>query len=298
MDDYKLWDLIEETYELLRRRYEPVIERSRQETGVDLRTWSLLISVYISGPEGITPADLMVRNPYTSADAFIARLGFAAEQGFLEEIRPNCYQMTGSGKEVALHLVEAARSEMTKLDPLGDDSQRLAGYLHRLVLNCMNTDPPPETWSTRASYMLMPAEEPPMPFIEQCLTCISAYRQDSHLAAWMESSLSATAFEVLTLFWRNEAGSLDEAFEKLSYRGHPRVVYERAFEELWERGFIFGDEDEPRLTEEGRLFRNQVEFDTDRYFYEPWNCLSEKEKFDLGGLLIRTRDALKTLPCD
>jgi hypothetical protein len=105
--------------------------------------------------------------------------------------------------------------------------------------------------------------------------------------------LSATAFEMLTLFWRNEARSLDEVFAKLAHRGHPRVIYERSFEELWERGYLYGDEAEPHLTEDGRLFRNQVEFDTDRYFYQPWSCLSEPEKFALGGLLIRMRDALK-----
>jgi hypothetical protein len=294
MDNHKLWNLIQEAYDLLRKRYEPVIEQARSTTGLDLRTWGLLVSVYITEPEGITPADLMVRNPYTSADAYIARLGAAAGSGFLEEIRPNCYRLTGSGQTAALGLIETARSKMAQMDPLlGEDAHRLASYLHRLVVSCMTTEPPPETWATRASYKLMPADAPPMPYIEQCLTCLGAYRQDSHLAAWMISNLSATAFEMLTLFWRNEAGSLDEAFARLSYRGHPRVVYERSFEELWERGYIYGDESKPHLTEEGRLFRNQVEFDTDRYFFEAWGCLSEVEKFELGGLLIRLRDGLK-----
>lgn len=294
MENYKLWDLMEEVYDLIRRRYEPVIEQARQETGVDLRTWGLLLGVYITGPEGITPADLMVRNPYSSADSFIARLGAAAKQGHLEEIRQNCFRMTPSGRAITLRLVNAARQQMARVDPLTpEDAARLGNYLHRLVWSCVQTEPPPETWISQASYKLMPSEQPSMPFIEQCLTCLASYRQDSHLSAWMSSNVSATAFEVLTLFWRNEAGSLEEAFQMLSYRGHPRVVYERAFEELWERGFIYGDEKEPHLTEEGRLFRNQVEFDTDRYFYEAWDCLDEQEKSDLGELLLRMREGIR-----
>jgi len=294
MENYKLWDLMEEVYDLIRRRYEPEIEQAQQETGVDLRTWGLLLGAYITEPEGITPADLMVRNPYSSADSFIARLEAAARQGHLEEIRENFFRMTDSGRNATERLVVVARKKMAQMNPLApEDGKRLGDYLHRLVESSLHTPPPPDTWITQASYKLMPPEEPSMPYIEQNLTCLASYRQDSHLSAWMSSKLTATAFEMLTLFWRHEAASLDEAFEMLSYRGHPRVVYERAFEELWERGLIYGDESEPQLTEEGRLFRNQVEFDTDGYFYEPWSILNEQEKDDLGELLIRAREGIK-----
>lgn len=138
------------------------------------------------------------------------------------------------------------------------DSQRLAILVARIVQASLNTPPPPDTWSIRLSFKLMPASSPPLPYIEQATSCLSSYRDDAHLAAWQPSGLSATALETLTLLWRGEADPLAAVCQRLSRRGHSPDVYAEALKELRTRGFVKGPEAAPRLTEAGRAFREQV----------------------------------------
>lgn len=173
------------------------------------------------------------------------------------------------------------------------DSQRLAILVARIVQASLNTPPPPDTWSIRLSFKLMPASSPPLPYIEQATSCLSSYRDDAHLAAWQPSGLSATALETLTLLWRGEADPLAAVCQRLSRRGHSPDVYAEALKELRTRGFVKGPEAAPRLTEAGRAFREQVERDTDRYFFAPWACLDEAQRVELAELLTRLRDGLR-----
>jgi hypothetical protein len=172
-------------------------------------------------------------------------------------------------------------------------SKELALLFDRLVRACLATPPPPETWSIRLSYQLMPDLEPPLPFIEQAISCLYAYRDDAHLAAWRNSNLSATALEVLTYMWRDEADSLEDLLDLLVNRGHSEEVYLDALAELREREFIAGSRSKLRVTPAGKGFRGQVELDTDSYFFTPWICLSSRDKGRMEELLVRLWDGLK-----
>jgi hypothetical protein len=126
------------------------------------------------------------------------------------------------------------------------------------------------------------------------MTCLAAYHDDSHLAAWRFANLSATSLETLSCLWRHEVTSLDEICEKLAYRGHPCQTYERVILELRERKFVEGSNSSLMVTSAGRIFRNEVEEDTHRFFFTPWKILSLEEKTDLGGLLVRLKQDLQT----
>ncbi len=138
----------------------------------------------------------------------------------------------------------------------------------------------------------MPELTPPLPYIEQTVSCLNAYRDDAHLAAWMPSGLDALTLETLTLLWRGEADSLEAVCEKLKGRDHPRQVYADALGELRKRGCLEGTDASPRLTEAGKAFRERIEQDTDRYFFTPWSCLTGAEKVELASLVTHLRDGL------
>lgn len=293
LEDHKLWNLVVEAWEALTERFEPAVERLVRSSGFSRHTWSLLLATLACEPEATTPADLMVRSPYTAAEAFQKRLRQAADQGFLSEVEPGSFRLSPTGRAETERLIVAAREAMIQADPLpAPDSARLAGLTEQLVRACLETPPPPETWSIRSSYKLMPEQDPPMPFIEQAMTCLSAYRDDSHLSVWRFSGLTATALEVLSLLWRHEAQRLNEIVEKLAHRGHPLETYKRAVNELRERDFVDGPASDLEVTESGRLFRNEVEEDTQHFFFTPWKTLNYREKTDLAGLLIRLKQGL------
>ncbi len=183
---------------------------------------------------------------------------------------------------------------MAQADPLPQaDGAWLAGLLDRLVQSSLKALPPPEPWAIGLSYKLMPAAIPPLPYIEQAISCLYAYRDEAHIAAWQPSGLSATALESLTLLWRGEADSLATVCQRLAHRGHPPQAYAEALAELRARGFIEEPEGAPHVTEAGRAFRDQVEANTDRYFFAPWSCLDDAEKAELADLLTRLRDGLR-----
>ena len=166
-----------------------------------------------------------------------------------------------------------------------EDLSTLTTLFDRLVKECLHSQPPPDTWSIRLSYKLMPAKQPALPFIEQSISCLAAYRDDAHLASWCSSGLSASAMECLSLVWRGQASSVREVFGKLEFRGHPESVYQDAIAELREREYLQGSRNNLRLTESGSEFREHVEELTDQYFYNPWSCLTDTEKETISNLL-------------
>lgn len=294
MYNKSLWELTQEAWRTLLARYEPVVEPMIESSGLESRVWSLLIAALTFEPENISPSYLMVRGPYTSADEYVRRLSAAADQGYLEEVAAAEFRLTAHGRREIERFIQAVRKEMEAADPLEDqESEKLTGYFGRLVETCLKTPPPPQTWSIQLSYRLMPPVRPALPYIEQAISCLYAYRDDSHLAAWEHSNLSACALEVLTLLWMEEADSLESLVDHLTHRGHSEEVYLDALTELRGRELIAGGRSKLRLTSAGRAFRNQVELLTDQLFYAPWTCLSRKDKFEMERLLVRLWEGLK-----
>jgi hypothetical protein len=296
MNDHELWTLIRETWTALSPHYEPSIECIIEESDLEGRVWGVLLAVRTFEPEPTTPAHLLIRVPYTAAELYLARLNSAMQAGYLKEVDPGKYRLSTKGKFELDRFISDARAAMTAADPLPpEDSKRLAGLLDKIVQSCLDTDPPPNRWSVRLSYKLMPSEDPSMPFIEQAFSCLSAYRDDAHLAAWQQSGLSAIALETLTLIWQGDANSLTSIVDELDYRGHSLWVYADALAVLRQRGYIAGDDDALSISPTGKYFREHVEADTDRYFFAPWSCLAISEKSELGDLLEKLRDGLKII---
>ena len=295
MDDQGLWVLIREAWTALSPHYESAIECIIDESDLEGRVWGVLLAVLTIEPDLTTPAHLLVRIPYTAAELYLARLNSAAQAGYLEEVDPGKFRLSDKGRTELDRFISDARVAMSAANPLSaTDSKRLAGLLDKLVQSCIETDPPPDTWSVRLSYKLMPSIDQSIPYIEQEFSCLSAYRDDAHLAAWQQSGLSATALETLTVIWRGDANSLNSIVMGVEYRGHSLWVYADALAVLRERGYISGDDDAVTITPTGKYFRERVEADTDRYFFAPWSCLTSSEKAELRSLLAKMREGLKS----
>ncbi len=286
MDDQSLWKIIREYWMKIEARFDPAIKSMVADSNLDIRGWMLLIAVLTFEPENTTPSHLLVRGPYTSSDNYLARLENAADKGYLVDMSNGSFRLSAEGRKAVLNFINVARQTMTAADLLPtEDADILSEMLERLVRKCLETPPPPNTWSLSLSYKLMPAAEPAMPFIEQAISCLSAYRDDAHLASWQSSGLSAIALESMTLIWRGQVSTLDELTEKLSFRGHPEKVYADALAELREHNYLSIFRKVLRLTNEGKLFRERVEELTDQYFFAPWTCLTQAEKRRMAQIL-------------
>jgi hypothetical protein len=85
--------------------------------------------------------------------------------------------------------------------------------------------------------------------------------------------------------------------ESMAFRGYEVNDYEVALQAAREIGWL-EEADSPgafRLTEKGRELREQVESQTDDYFYKPWSVLTQGELDELFELLTKLRDQLRGL---
>ena len=295
MDNPELWDLIRAAHRVIMPFYAPLFDRYAAEHGLTPRGLGWLFAALTLEPETITPNRLRVRNPYTAAETFLKELEAVAGVGFFVEAPQYEFSLTPSARAETLHLIAAGRALMAQADPLPPaDSSRLAVLIDRLVCAALETPITPENWSIRLSYRIMPETEPPLPYFEQAVSCLHAYRDDAHLAAWRPGGLDAPTLETLTLLWRGEADSLEAICEKLKGRGQPPQVYTGALAELRRRGLLKGADSGPRLSESGMSFREKIEQDTDRYFFAPWSCLPDAEKVEMADLAAHLRDGLTT----
>jgi hypothetical protein len=294
MSNAHIWQQAEAVWAATAPHYQPVLSEFCEHSGLDDWTTGLLIASLSLEPQPVSPNVLRVRTPYTAAGAYAQKLAVAKEAGYLEEISPGQYYLSEKGCQDVPALLAEVRRAMSCVDPLpATDSHRLSGFLSRLVQASVDTRPPPDTWSIRLSIKLLPDPQPPLPYIEQLLTCLNAYRDDAHLAAWLSRGLYATALEVLTLIWRGEANSLETLFSRLEKRGHTLQVYADAIEMLRARGLLCAQEGLLALTTQGVDTREQIEADTDRFFFTPWSCLTRHEKDELVDLLVCLEDGLK-----
>jgi predicted transcriptional regulator len=287
MDDRILWQIIKDAWRMIQEKFDPAIQPFVAESSLSMREWMLILAALTFEPEDTTPSHLMVRGPYTSSDRYLSGLEKVADAGYFEQVGEGRYRLTDSGRGAANTFIELARKAMTAASLPDEDLSTLATLFDRLVKACLETAPPPDTWSIDLSNKLMPSKQPPLPFIEQAISCLAAYRDDAHLASWCSSGLSASAMECLSLVWRDQASSIREVFGKLEFRGHPESVYLDAIVELKEREYLEGSRNSLRLTESGMQFREQVEELTDQYFYNPWSCISDSEKKTIAKLLSK-----------
>jgi len=286
MDDQSLWQLMRAAWMKLEAHYEPAIEPLVAESKLNIRSWMVLLAALTFEPEDTTPSHLLVRGPYTSSERYLMLLENAAEQEYLIRNSSGRFQLSPTGRAATQEFIRLAREAMVLADPLDvGESQDLAEMLDRLVNKCFETPSPPNTWSISLSKKLMPPIDPQMPFIEQAISCLAAYRDDAHLASWQSSALSAISMETMTVIWRGQASTLEELTDKLSNRGHPKKVYVDALTQLRTREYVSGSRSVLRLTEYGKLFRDRVEAKTDQYFYTPWSCLSDDQKYKLAVIL-------------
>jgi hypothetical protein len=146
MNDQLLWNSTREAWSALAPHYEPVIHKLNEETGLQSQAWGLLLAALTFEPEQTTPAHLMIRVPYTSAEKYLDRLRAIARQELMEEVEAGKFILTANGRSETIRFIEEVRAAMSAADPLSyADSMRLAILLDHLVSACRDTPPPPDT---------------------------------------------------------------------------------------------------------------------------------------------------------
>jgi DNA-binding MarR family transcriptional regulator len=291
-----LYTLSQETLQALDLHYRPAMQQALADAGLEGRLWGMLLYA-----QGVEPQPLRVLwlhgfSPYTTAEVLGERVQEAASLGFLASAEDG-YWLTESGRRALHGSFAAVHQTLAGLELLpADDMRRLAELLRRLVDTSFAAPAPADLSHLRASRRTDPGAG--LSFaaqIDQYLTDLNGFRDDSHLAAWRPYEIDGTAWEALTLIWRGEADTPEALAEKLAGRRQEPAAYAAALRSLAERGWVAEQAGLYSLTEQGRALRQQAEDETDRLFYEPWGSLDDGEAQELRLLLARLGDRARAL---
>jgi len=297
MDTTTVWAAAMEALGALARCYRPEMERAAAELGLGDYA-GLLFTALTFEPEPISAARLRIRSPYTAERFYNRYLTGAAGLGFLAPVAPegDAYQLTESGKAAMKQVMAAVYARMAEQQALPtSESQRLAGLLHRLVEASLAAPEPPGKWSISQSRRIDPGEQAPaMVRIDQYISDLAGYRDDSHLAAWQPHNIAGHVWEAFTFVWRGATTNLDALSDELARRGHTREEYEQAIGELVGRGWLAEEAGEYQVTPSGDAVRQEAEDATNHYFFTPWSVLSQAELEALHTLLHGLQDGFDT----
>jgi hypothetical protein len=291
----QLWDIAERVQLALGVKVRPANESINKETSAEQPVWNLLLTALSYEPGVISTAQLRKRNPYSAPSLSDQRLEALSARGWLAPQAQSEFRLTESGRAQALSILRTQRSLHSTIASLPDgEMNRVEELLSRLVAAAEKAATPPGTWCLTQVRRLAPpmGAVAVITKIDHYLSCLNAFRDDSHLAAWQAHDVSGPAWELLTIIWRGERKTLDELLAETTFRGQEREIYEAALQQLAAKGWIAENAGTYSTTAHGKALREKVEATTDQYFAEAESALTELEAQELDASLAKLLDAL------
>lgn len=292
---HDLYPLAEETMQALSPLYAPALQQARTEAGFQGHEWGVLILGAHAGPNELNAEWLKQMWGYVPSEQVRQELEGTAKGGFIEPFGESTYRITESGRQALDRVYAAVHEKLGTVNPLPQhEMQRIAGLLKQVVDAALAAPEPTNKRLLEASRRSDPGEgAAPATLIDQYITDIANFRDGAHLAAWQPSGLDGTAWEALTLIWREQANSLETLTKQLERRSTTFAPYRIALADLVQGGLITENVGQYHLTESGRALREEAEDETIRLAATPWSALSDVETEELHDLLSRLRESLQ-----
>jgi DNA-binding MarR family transcriptional regulator len=248
-------------------------------------------------PEPIGLAHAYKRRVYANPERLREGFAEAVQRGWLVRDKDNEAAYRPSEKAVALveHINAITKERLAEAVSLPDgDLERVTGLLGKVVTAADQGN----LFEEKYALYLMHKTDPPadaslVQRARQPVLQLLAYRDDAHIAAWAMHQLEGNVLETLTYLWRSEGYTAAELNEKLSFRNYKQADYEKALQELAQRGWVVAEGDSYRITPEGQNVREAIEAQTNLFFDAPFEALSDAEKQELEELLNRWAAALQ-----
>jgi hypothetical protein len=282
-----IWSSLEESFDILGDYGYPAMDKAAEEfaLGPDYFTW--VAAIWLFGSETITTEQYMRMFPYGLAGVNEARFASAVQDGYMISNGRGRYTHTEEGLEIAKKLWRAAGDSLASLKPMPPENlQRLFGYFDRLIeASLAASEPPPHFYIShkRDNYGRLGTESQLEDFVVR-FGALSAYRDDSHIAAWQALGVNGHTWDIFTRLWQSISPvSVEQVFERVGYRVVHMEVIVDALQTLSKRCWIEENEGKYQVTAEGKRIREEAEALTDQYFFTPWSCLGEDELEDLSA---------------
>lgn len=210
-----------------------------------------------------------------------------ASEGWLDK-QGKHYSLTNEGHEILQNMTNRRRAILADYEPIAQsDLERMAGLLHRVIDESFVCQDLPSQWCLTYSRRRAPDENASVQehLIQYCGD-MNALRDDAHMSAFWKYNVIGYTWEAFTYIANEQAQNADELLKKIGYRGFSRREWQDSLEQLVTRGWLELDNDIYKATSRGIAIREDVEQQTDQYFYAPWSCLSNGEIEELRELMV------------
>lgn len=210
-------------------------------------------------------------NPYSTFDPFLERLPRLVELGLLARSGDE-YTLTPLGDELLTRGEQAANDYTAgriRLPP--DDLSRLASTLHDLAERLRRAPEP----AVKAHQDRVPRlrrfdpRQTPQIQLEHALYALQRARDDAHISAWRAAGLRGATVELLSHVWAGNASTSAHLMKLARGRMRPEDVA-TLLNELEQDGYVALEFPAVAITDRGRKVRGEIERETDRVYYAPW----------------------------
>ncbi len=244
-------------------------------------------------PEPLGLAHIFKRSPYHNPEQFQADFKAAVARGWLAERSPGAYGPTPSARAFVADLQHATAQRLAALAPQPESELNyLVDLLGRVTTAALELPDLAETPALRMSRRFNQAGQPAMLRLRRALIDLLSFRDDAHVAAWVQYEIDGYAWEAFTLLWRGTACTPQDLAETLAARAYTATDYAAALARLAERGWVRTTGTGYEVTPEGGQLRQAVEDLTDQYYNAAFAALAPAELDDLHQRLTTLAQAL------
>ncbi len=260
------------------------------------------IELYYYGELGLDKFSLenfQKRDPFSNPEQFEKLFARLDVKGWIAPRRDEGYDVTEMARSGATYIIMSGDAQLPSPELMAEiDLERLKVLVKQIVLANDTASEPPEKWAILYRFRVADKNSPVLVKIREYLMDLFAYRDDSHLAAARPHFNDAgIVWLALGAAWEGGAVTAENIAKAMTFRGYEMDDYEIALQAAKEVGWL-EEADAPgtyRVTPKGRELREQVEDQTDEYFYRPWSVLTQEELDELYDLLVKLREKLREL---
>lgn len=291
----KFWQAIYSVIQELWVITEPAIEEAAIRNDIP-------VELYYYGEFGLdhfSVENFQKRDPFSNPEQFEKLFARLDVKGWIEPLQDERYKVTEMARSGTTFIIMSGDAKLPPAEAIPDvDLERLKSLLKQIVLANDRAPEPPEQWAILKRFRVANKNSPVLVKIREYLMDLFAYRDDSHLtAARPHFNQAGIVWLVFSAVWEGNAASASKIAESISFRGYEVNDYEIALQAAKEIGWL--EEMDLtgtfRVSQKGKELHEQVEAQTDDYFYRSWSALTQEELDELYDLLLKLRDGLREL---
>ncbi len=294
MSSHHLLPLIQETVQAFGLHYQEAMQPILTQHGFRGGDWLRLFFANGVDPEPLTMDLVQTVLPFSTIDKNREVLVATCGRDLLVRLDENSFRLSELGHQGMAAFYQATGQAIADLQPMPEANMKHLAELLRRIVQAIETAVTPKI-RFLMSRQSDPGPEAAIPVrIDQYLTDLSYFHNDTSRASWMSQNVSGSTWETLGYIADNgpqTAVTISQQFSER--RGHSLEAYTATLQSLVAQKWLAADGESYTITDAGKAVRDEAAQAAELAFYSSWNALTREELADLEVLLKQLNDGLR-----